>query len=111
MSEKLKPCPFCGSSHVLAEDFEEFDMGMYWIRCGDCGAGCSTKDTTEEAIKAWNRRAEPKRGEWIAYKGMQMPERHGLHYCSNCNHSLHLASNGRVYNYCPRCGAKMEVEE
>jgi Lar family restriction alleviation protein len=57
MSEKLKPCPFCGSSHVLAEDFEEFDMGMYWIRCGDCGAGCSTKDTTEEAIKAWNRRA------------------------------------------------------
>lgn len=57
MSDKyLKPCPFCGSSHVLAEDFEEFDMGMYWIRCGDCGAGVSTKDTMEEAIKAWNRR-------------------------------------------------------
>lgn len=55
--------------------------------------------------------AEPKKGKWIAYKGMQIPERHGLHYCSNCHHSLHLASNGRVYNYCPRCGAKMEVEE
>ena len=52
-----------------------------------------------------------KKGKWIAYKGMQIPERHGLHYCSNCHHSLHLASNGRVYNYCPRCGAKMEVIE
>lgn len=54
MSNKLKPCPFCGSSHVAAEGFE--DMGMYRIRCGNCGSGVSTKDTVEKAIEAWNRR-------------------------------------------------------
>ena len=61
--------------------------------------------------KALKEAKEVKKGRWIAYKGVQIPERHGLHYCSNCHHALHLASNGRVYNYCPRCGAKMEVEE
>lgn len=47
-------------------------------------------------------------GEWIAYKGMQPPEFHGKHYCSNCYHAIHLASNGNVYNYCPKCGARMK---
>ena len=55
--------------------------------------------------------AEPKQGEWIAYKGMQPPEFHGKHYCSNCYHAIHLASNGNVYNYCPNCGARMEDRE
>lgn len=47
-------------------------------------------------------------GEWISYKGMQPPELHGKHYCSNCYHAIHLASNGNVYNYCPNCGARMK---
>lgn len=54
--------------------------------------------------------ADRPKGEWIAYKGIQPPELHGKHYCSNCYHTIHLASNGNVYNYCPNCGVKMEVE-
>ena len=53
---------------------------------------------------------EQRTGKWIAYKGMQPPELHGKHYCSNCYHAIHLASNGNVYNYCPNCGAKMEMK-
>lgn len=51
---------------------------------------------------------EPKQGEWIAYIGMHPPEFHGKHYCSNCYHTIHLALNGGVYNYCPNCGARMK---
>ena len=51
---------------------------------------------------------EPKKGEWKAYKYMQPPEFHGKHYCSNCYHAIYLASNGNVYNYCPKCGARMK---
>ena len=51
-----------------------------------------------------------KAGKWIAYKGMQPPELNGKHYCSNCYHAIHLALNGNVYNYCPNCGAKMEMK-
>ena len=50
---------------------------------------------------------EHKRGEWIPLKGMQPPELHGKHYCSNCDYILHLSLNGGVYNYCPNCGADM----
>lgn len=60
-------------------------------------------------IEMMSKRAkESKQGEWIAYKGMQPPEFHGKHYCSNCYHAIHLASNGNVYNYCPKCGARMK---
>ena len=51
---------------------------------------------------------EPKRGKWIAYEGMQPPEFHGKHYCSNCYHAINLVLNGGVYNFCPNCGAKMK---
>lgn len=47
-------------------------------------------------------------GKWIAFKGANPPEFHGKHYCSNCNHALHLGSTGGAYNYCPNCGAEME---
>ena len=48
-----------------------------------------------------------KRGEWIPLTGMQPPELHGKHYCSECDLILHLKLNGGIYNYCPNCGARM----
>lgn len=51
------------------------------------------------------------KGEWIAYKGMQPPEFHGRHYCSNCYHAIHLLLNGGTYNFCPNCGADMRGEQ
>ena len=50
---------------------------------------------------------KPKQGKWIPLTGMQPPELHGKHYCSNCDLILHLKLNGGVYNYCPNCGARM----
>jgi PHP family Zn ribbon phosphoesterase len=72
----------------------EFDIGAELQRAFDEGyeAGKTDRPT----------------GDWIAYKGMQPPEFHGKHYCSNCYHAIHLASNGNVYNYCPNCGARMK---
>ena len=58
-----------------------------------------------DRLQEWHE--EHKRGEWIPLKGMQPPELHGKHYCSNCDYILHLSLNGGVYNYCPNCGADM----
>lgn len=48
---KLKPCPFCGGEARFANTDEN------WIACVDCGAETTFFDTKEEAIEAWNRRA------------------------------------------------------
>ncbi len=50
MSEKLKPCPFCGSE---AELFEA--PGVYFVECSKCYYPTSW-DTKEEAITEWNTR-------------------------------------------------------
>ena len=72
MSEKLKRCPFCGkevavvSSCVEVEGCGNFEScggaGYSCVVCdaqnGGCGASGGYHDTREEAIDAWNRRAE-----------------------------------------------------
>jgi Lar family restriction alleviation protein len=60
--EKLKPCSFCGSikSVVLIETTEFVDklyqVGCDAMKCG-CGATSGLWDSEDEAIAAWNRRA------------------------------------------------------
>jgi len=49
--EELKPCPFFGSSFI------DLNRGGWWVWCGECGAEGSVKETREEALAAWNRRA------------------------------------------------------
>ena len=49
---ELKPCPFCGSNHIL---FRE-QVGAYEIYCQDCDANVGITNTFEEAVAAWNRR-------------------------------------------------------
>ena len=71
MREELKPCPFCGGEAEVAEGtYTAWEEG-YSVRCRHCaltfGASgrlgecyewsCSFK-SEEEAIEAWNRRAE-----------------------------------------------------
>lgn len=64
MSE-LKPCPFCGAK----KDDEDEPLGVWWsvdfyedwiVLCDRCGAntGRFNRQAREEAIAAWNRRAE-----------------------------------------------------
>ena len=49
--EELKPCPFCGG------EAEDFGVDVFWVTCKNCHIGTESFDTLQEAIEAWNRRA------------------------------------------------------
>ena len=51
MTEKLKPCPFCGGKAEALGG-----VNTHWISCVDCITESAAYDTLEEAVKAWNRR-------------------------------------------------------
>jgi Lar family restriction alleviation protein len=53
---ELKPCPFCGSKHILVDK----DLpGAHCVECQDCYATISCYPTKQNAIDAWNRRRNP----------------------------------------------------
>ena len=58
MTDKLKPCPFCGGE----AEHEIFEDGFWvWCRvqCTPCGVMLTVPYTTgEEGFNAWNRRAD-----------------------------------------------------
>ena len=52
MSDRLKPCPFCGSKDIkLCGNHRD----SFWFRCKEC-ASIDSYDTEQEAKEAWNRR-------------------------------------------------------
>ena len=57
MTDKLKPCPFCGGEALL-HDEEYKECGIYWVGCfnADCKMHPVTADYTHEesAVAAWN---------------------------------------------------------
>lgn len=60
MSEKLKPCPFCGSANV--DVFSSFgdpstDENIMNVECINCGAQGSSAKGEEKAVAVWNKRA------------------------------------------------------
>lgn len=69
MSEKLKPCPFCGKtdtigvfSHSQIEDlYESKGLDCFAVCCdaqnGGCGAVGGYEEERDDAIATWNRRA------------------------------------------------------
>lgn len=59
--ERLKPCPFCGSEAHIATHIFHGLSNTYGVICGNgkCyKSGWQFYDSGEEAIAAWNRRAE-----------------------------------------------------
>ena len=59
MSEKLKPCPFCGSKWTQVRySNNPFDKNRYRAECTDCYAVTKACNNEQDAIEAWNRRAE-----------------------------------------------------
>ena len=58
MSElKLKPCPFCGGEPIPVVDDETEDF--FGVKCFACGGSIQAeKESLDEAIEEWNRRAE-----------------------------------------------------
>ena len=61
MSEKLKPCPFCGGEAEIW-DSHPFEIGKI-IECQKCGVRFAIPWAVinTQATEAWNRRAENER--------------------------------------------------
>lgn len=52
--DELKLCPFCGAKAEVYQTIES----RWVIECLLCFARSWARDSKEEAIKAWNRRAK-----------------------------------------------------
>ena len=109
MSEELRPCPFCGGE---AKEFTGEDAAPHrWtVECDSCGAHVGS-DTRHKARAKWNRRAER-----ACRVGCYPPGyEDNLHYevCSECGTILTASRPGDRHskraNYCPSCGARVEV--
>lgn len=60
MTEKIKPCPFCGGEgRIKFHDDPQYGTGSgaRWVRCIECGAQSREEDSEKDALEAWNRRA------------------------------------------------------
>ena len=114
MTDLLK-CPFCGGEAAemldefdeyrekFGDEFNEIGLGASYkavccsVNKGGCGAVGGWKPTEDEAIAAWNARAERTCERF--WTGAEM-------ICSSCAHQL----NSKTANYCPNCGAKVVGE-
>lgn len=55
--DTLKPCPFCGGPGLWATTEDERNAqidDIYYVKCGDCGAHGSRRDTPFDAGQWWN---------------------------------------------------------
>ncbi len=98
---ELKPCPFCGGEAQIVggpEDwsptFNDPDSGgdPIAVVCKNCNCGLYCFEDYEEAIAAWNRRADG----WIPVEE-RLPEKDTLVllYLENENHSK--ITTGKIY--------------
>lgn len=62
---EIKPCPFCGGSATICDHKfwssakKDFSYHSYGVKCRACGVeNYQFWETEEEAITAWNRRAD-----------------------------------------------------
>lgn len=115
----LLPCPFCGGEAItrLADRVPFRGMLHSWYvtcmndRCGcelgfygmDENGTCGTYETEEEAITAWNTRAERTCHNLLGA---------GVFHCSECDMATEDWSDiggepAYGYNYCPNCGCRV----
>lgn len=102
-SERLKPCPYCGSESVTIIDHED-GLGAcdYYVACNRCSAMGSFSDNLNDAVRKWNNRVI-NHGAW---ERRYMPSPHLE--CSECGYIVDCSDGS---NYCPACGARMDKKE
>ncbi len=114
---ELKPCPFCGSDRVeFFPDEEQIieDTTTGFILCQDCGFSSDRFYSEAHAAEKWNRRpdsnlpaadvAPVRHGRWLAQNDFWRK-------CSECEGTWHEQwIKGKALNYCPNCGAKMDLK-
>lgn len=75
-----------------------YNTHYVYVKCKVCGATSRVYVAIENAIEAWNRRADVVRGRKIEDGDMGC-----FWLCSLCGECLPYGAN-----YCPNCGAKMD---
>lgn len=57
---ELKPCPFCGNTHlILISHYESdgnFEKSRYFVKCSECGSVGGEGEEIWEAKSKWDRR-------------------------------------------------------
>lgn len=109
MSEKLRPCGFCehGEARVIVVDevtdagCEEATVPLYAASCPYCGARGPMALSEDEAVEAWNRRAER------TCRVVSAKECGGVGYAPGCSECGWQMAGSMWHNYCPNCGARV----
>ena len=100
--DELKPCPFCGGQATYFSEECEDGSKDWGIACMDCGAEINCFTTLEDAIEHYQ-----------LPKADVAPVVHGRwedgQLCSVCDFDRSYFRPR--FNYCPNCGAKMDLEE
>lgn len=96
MSEKLKPCPFCGgnaSIYEVSNDEENF-VG-YMVSCDDCDCGTTVFNVRDIAVQSWNKRiAHEHEKEMLQIITALVEARHDeLSAAGKCVRSVHSAED------------------
>lgn len=115
--QELKPCPCCGSAiglYVLQDE----KYGEWSVFCDICKTSLHNEnrcDTRDDAISAWNRRAErtceffydEKMAEYACSACGELVSGSNPDYEYEVSHLAVLES----FEYCPFCGARVIEEE
>lgn len=99
MSYELKPCPFCSDEAKWS-----YAGADYIVFCPGCGASTDKYDTVNEAIEAWNTRAE-RTCSYVEH----CDGTYHYYQCSECQYEMD-GGDFELYrpNYCMDCGAKID---
>lgn len=117
MIDEDMTCLFCGRGGVRAAVIDEVtdpgcdiaNVSIYAANCPYCGARGPMALSEDEALAAWNRRAE--RTCYVELSHMEIE--HGdyayLEVELSCGHAF-TWDDGTPPDYCPYCGAKVVDE-